>query len=224
MRLTYFGHAAFGIQTLGYDLVLDPFSPKIGYAPLGAKADLVCISHENPKWHSDTDSVSGDWTLYNALEQVGQTWDFDGISLESFPVFESWPDDGEPSGPNAMFKITSENLRVLHMGDVGHALGEDYIEALGEVDVVLAPVGGPPTIELTQLKSFLEELEPALIIPMHFGVPGLKMQLEPLHAFLELWDGRVERAGKSELHLKMEDLPRQTTLCVLEPSRLKTTP
>lgn len=220
MRLTFFGHAAFEIQSSGYRLVLDPFSPEIGYAPLKAQADLICISHENPKWHSHTQSVSGDWTLYNALEQVGQTWDFDGISLESFPVFESWPDKGEPDGPNAMFKITSENLRVLHMGDAGHALGDDYIEALGEVDVVLAPIGGPPTIELEQLKSFLEELEPKIVVPMHYMIPSLKMQLEPLDTWLNLWDGRTLRAGKSELQLKMDDLPREPTLCVLQPSRL----
>ncbi|BCM90376.1 hypothetical protein IAD21_02228 [Abditibacteriota bacterium] len=221
MRLTYFGHACFGVQTLGYRLVLDPFSPEIGYAPLQTKADLVCISHENPKWHSHLESVGGDWTLYNALENIGQTWDFDGISLEAFPVFEDWPDNGEPVGPNAMFKITSENLRLLHMGDVGHALGDDYIEALGEVDIVLAPFGGPPTIELTDLKAFLDELNPRLVVPMHYMVEGLKMQLEPLDSFLNLWDGRVERAGKSELELKMDDLPSKTTLQLLEPLRLK---
>lgn len=221
MRLSFFGHACFGIQTLGYRLVFDPFSRGIGYAPLDTRADLVSISHENPKWHSHLESVEGDWTLYNALENLGQTWDFDGIALEAFPVFESWPDGGEPDGPNAMVKITSENLRVLHMGDVGHALGDDYIEALGEIDVVLAPVGGSPTIQLADLKSFLEELEPKIVIPMHYAVEGLQMQLEPLEAFLELWEGRVEQSSKSELELKMDGLPREMTLWLLEPLRLK---
>ncbi|RYG55507.1 hypothetical protein EON80_30570 [bacterium] len=221
MRLTYFGHACFGVQTLGYRLVFDPFSPLIGYAPLATKADLVCISHENPKWHSHLESVAGDWTLYNALENVGQTWDFDGISLESFPVFEDWPDKGEPVGPNAMFKITSENLRILHMGDVGHALRNDYIEALGDVDIVMAPVGGPPTIALDALKAFLGELNPRMVLPMHYMVEGLQMSLKPLDTFLQLWDGRVERSNKSELELKMEDLPRETTLQLLEPLRFQ---
>ncbi|RYX85632.1 hypothetical protein EON83_04645 [bacterium] len=220
MRLTYFGHACFGIQTSGYRLVLDPFSSEIGYSPLNTKADLICISHENPKWHSYVEGVDGDWTLYNALENVGQTWDFDGISLESFPVFEDWPDNGEPVGPNAMFKITNENLRILHMGDVGHTLGNDYIEALGDIDIVLAPIGGPPTIELADLKSFLEELNPSLVIPMHYMVEGLQMTLEPLDSFLIIWDGPIERATKSEFDLKMDDLPTKTTLKLLPPLRL----
>lgn len=219
MRLTYFGHACFGLQTLGYRLVLDPFSPEIGYAPLDskAKADVVCISHENHKWHSHTESVGGEWTLYNALENVGQTWDLDGITLESFPVFESWPDDGEPAGPNAMFKITSENLRVLHMGDVGHALGSDYIEALGDIDIVLAPTGGFPTIELPDLKSFIDELNPRIVIPMHYMIEGLKMQLEPLDSFVNLWDGPIENTAKSGIELKMDELPPKTMLQLLKP-------
>lgn len=221
MRLTFFGHACFGLETLGYRLVLDPFSPQIGYAPLATKADLVSISHENPKWHSDTASVGGEWTLYDALEHVGRGWDFDGISLQSFPVFEDWPDDGEPTGPNAMVKITSENLRLLHMGDVGHSLGSDYIEALGEIDVVFAPVGGSPTIELDDLNSFLEELNPRLVFPMHYMIEGLGMKLQPLDAFLDLWSGTVKRSATSDFQLKMEDLPTETTLQILQPLRLK---
>lgn len=217
MLLSYFGHACFGIQTLGYRLVLDPFSPHIGYAPLAVKADLVSISHENPKWHSHTQSVGGEWTLYDALENIGQTWDFDGISLEAFPVFESWPDGGEPVGPNALVKITSENLRLLHMGDVGHALGADYIEALGDIDIVLAPIGGPPTIALPDLVSFLEELAPKIIVPMHYMVEGLAMNLEPLETFLSLWQGNVERDGKGELDISMNDLPSKPTVRVLSP-------
>lgn len=219
MRLTFLGHAAFLLQTQGYNFVFDPFSPDIGYAPLQTKADFVCLSHDNPKWHSHTQSVGGEFSVYNALEHIGQPWDIDGVLLESIPVFERWPDDSEPEGPNAMVKLTSENLRILHMGDVGHALGDDYLEALGEVDVVLAPVGGPPTIEPAQLLSFLDELQPKIVVPMHFMVPGLKMQLEPLEAFLELWDGAVERRGASLLEVTMATLPGETTLRVLEPSR-----
>lgn len=220
MRLTFLGHAAFLLQTQGYNVVFDPFSPHIGYAPLKTSADLVSLSHDNPKWHSHLESVGGEFSVYSALEHIGQPWDFDGVLLESIPVFESWPDEGEPVGPNAMVKLTSENLRVLHMGDVGHALGDDYLGALGEVDIVLAPVGGPPTIELAQLLAFLDELQPKIVVPMHFGVPGLQMQLEPLDEFLRLWDGAIERRGASLMEVTMATLPDDTTLRVLEPSRL----
>lgn len=222
MRLTFLGHAAFLLQTQGYHVVFDPFSPQIGYAPLNTLADLVSLSHDNPKWHSHTQSVGSEFSIYDALEHIGQPWDFDGVVLESIPVFERWPDNGDPEGPNAMVKLTSENLRILHMGDVGHALGDDYLQALGEIDIVLAPVGGPPTIELGQLKAFLDELQPKIVVPMHFMIPGLKMQLEPLDAFLGLWDGAAERRGASLMEVTMATLPDETTLRVLEPSRLKT--
>lgn len=220
MRLTFLGHAAFLLQTQGYHIVFDPFSPRIGYAPLDTRADLVCVSHDNPKWHSHLPSVGGEFSVYDALEHIGQPWDFDGVLLESIPVFERWPDEGDPEGPNAMVKLTGENLRVLHMGDVGHALGDDYLQALGEVDIVLAPVGGPPTIEPSQLLAFLDELQPKIVVPMHFGVPGLKMQLGSLDEFLKLWDGAIERRGASLLEATMATLPGEMTLRVLEPSRL----
>ena len=184
MQITFVGHACFQIQTGGFKIITDPYSSQIGYSPVNLGADIVTLSHDNPKWHSCLDDVRGDFQVVNGLEIVGETLRAGAISFEAIEVFENLPDDG----PNAMLKITAEKTRILHMGDVGHALDDATREKCGEIDVLLAPTGGAPTISLPDLLEFIEKLAPKIVIPMHFGVPNLAMNALPLEAVAALVD------------------------------------
>ena len=120
-----------------------------------------------------------------------------------------------------MLKITAEKTRILHMGDVGHALDDATREKCGEIDVLLAPTGGAPTISLPDLLEFIEKLAPKIVIPMHFGVPNLAMNALPLEAFLEVWRGPIRREDGASISWNKGIVPRETTVCVLEPLRVQ---
>lgn len=168
MKITWYGHAAFLIETATAQgevrVIMDPFSSRTGYDPIHAAADVVTLSHDNPKYHSCLDELQGAPEIVHGLEIIGRVVATHGLRSGAVPVFESYDfeqDRGE--GPNTMIWLEAEGLRVLHMGDVGHALDEARTAACGQVDILLAPTGGTPTIQLPDLQDFIARLRPAAV-------------------------------------------------------------
>jgi L-ascorbate metabolism protein UlaG (beta-lactamase superfamily) len=217
MRLTLLGHAAFYIETAGLRVVTDPYSPVIGYHPVDMEADFVTISHENPNWHSCLDHINGAYELIDGLSVCGCVVDRGSIAFGAVQVFENLPDDG----PNSMVWFESEGLRVLHMGDCGHLPTAEQIEACGDVQVLLALAGGKPTLSLPDLVSFVEKLKPKAVIPMHFGVPGLQMEAQPLSDLVELWPWPVVQHRGSTVDTAQIEFGTEPVLHTIAPLRQK---
>ena len=223
LKITFLGHACFCLEYKTRRLLTDPYSPQIGYAPIETDADFISISHQNLKYHScldEFDEFNGPDgapnALYRGLEHGGQTVSRGPFGLQSIEVFEKLPDEG----PNAMTVIEAGDIRVLHMGDCGHGPTDAQIEACGRVDVLLALAGEGPTLALPDLLRFIEAVGARIVIPMHYGVPGLTMQIAPVERLEELWEGAIERGGSSCL-VSRADLPDAPVLRVLKPLRLR---
>lgn len=214
LEITFLGHAALTLETDGFRLITDPYSSEIGYAPINQNADLVTLSHPNPKWHSCLDELRTD-AIYRGLENIGQTVHHGPFALEAIEVFENLPNDG----PNAMVKISANGLHILHMGDCGHLPTPAQIEACGQVDILLALAGAGPTIALPDLMEFIEQLRPRIVIPMHFAVPHLAMKAAPVEELEALWKGEIAR-GDSHFSVSRETLPASPQLRVLKPLRM----
>lgn len=219
MRLTFLGHAAFLIQTADTQIITDPYSSDIGYLPLEQRADFVTISHHNPQWHSCLDAVSGEFEVIDGLKILdsGATWG--EISFGSVLVYEG-ENQGENEGENAMVCIESEGIRVLHTGDCGVLPDDETLEKCGRVDILLALAGGEPTLKLDDLMVLTEKLAPKIVIPMHYGVPGLKMQA----LGVEEIEGRfareqIVRHAGSGVDFLWNSLPQKMELHVLKPLR-----
>jgi L-ascorbate metabolism protein UlaG (beta-lactamase superfamily) len=142
-----------------------------------------------------------------------------GVLFEALPTMESLKHKAQPE-ENAIYSFELEGVRVLHLGDLGNPLGEDQIGDLrGRVDVLLAPTGGPPTIELGDLQSAIEGIGPLVVIPMHYQIPGLRLDILPLEAFTSRYpDEMVKRAGSAEIELSSATLPRHLEILALEPA------
>ena len=223
LKITFLGHACFCLEWKTRRLLTDPYSPAIGYAPIETEADFIAISHENLNYHScldEFDNFNGPDgapnALYRGLEHLGQTVRRGPFELQAIEVFEKLPDQGA----NAMMLIEAGDIRVLHMGDCGHLPTDAQTEACGRVDVLLALAGAGPTIALPDLLKFAEAIGAKIIIPMHYGVPHLTMQIAPVEQLENLWDGERVRGGSS-CRISREILPDAPILRVLEPLRLR---
>lgn len=222
MRFTWYGHAAFlveGVTDNGQPvrIITDPYkSPDCGgYGPVEDSTDLVTLSHENPVYHSDLSSIRGDYEAVWGLNLPPAGVTVKGIPIRSIRVYEN--DARDPDGENAMIRFTLEGLNVSHLGDLGHALNEEEKAFLRGTDVLLALAGGPPTIPLSVLKDLVEELEIPLVLPMHYAVPGIRLNLLPVEAFTGLFAAdQVERPGSTSLEVTRESLPTGTKVVVLE--------
>ena len=225
MKITWLGHAAFLLETGtsqgAVRVILDPYSPQIGYQPINEAAHVVTLSHDNPKWHSCLDDIHGEPQIVRGLDLAGHIVHVKGLGFRAVQVFEELDyETRQGDGPNAMIWLESEGLRVLHMGDVGHRLDDSFVAACGDVDVLLALAGGPPTIELDDLKDFIDRLRPRIVIPMHFAVPELILKLQPVEDFLALFPPDSLRYESSHtLTLTRDTLPPELTIHVLQHAR-----
>ena len=108
---------------------------------------------------------------------------------------------GTRRGPNTIFVLEFDGLRICHMGDFGQAsLRAEQRQAIGEVDVLFLPVGGGPTMGGRQAAEIARELAPLVVVPMHFRTEAIDF-LEPPDEFLANAAGSVERPGASEVQL-----------------------
>ena len=107
-----------------------------------------------------------------------------------------------------------EDLHVCHLGDIGHTLTEQQREAIGEVDVLLVPVGGHNTINAVQANELVTSLEPKIVIPMRYKTEAALGELEPVDKFLKEM-GVEAKAPETRLNLTKSNVPVDTTVVLL---------
>ena len=199
MQLRWFGQSAFLLQAAEGSVVVDPFGDvsalagrgiRFAYPPIeGVRADLVLVTHEHLD-HNAAEVVEGDPAVVR-LAGTHQTPVGEVVGVAS----EHDTEAGTRRGPNAIFVLTLDGLRVCHMGDFGQeALRGEQRAALGQVDVLIAPVGGGPTIGPEQAAAVAGELGARWIVPMHYGTPAADF-LGPVDPFLAAFDDVVRLDG-----------------------------
>ena len=221
MKIKWYGHACFRIEGGGISVVTDPYTPEVaGLDPVDEPADVVIMSSATDRFHSCSSMVPGDPRVLNALE-IARTGPVEavGVVFEALPTMESLAHKESPD-ENAIYRFELEGVRVLHLGDLGNFLTEEQLGLLrGNVDVLLALTGGPPTIELEDLDRAIEEIEPSVVIPMHYRIPKLRLDILPLEAFISRYpEDVVTRVGATEVEFSPETLPRDLRVYVLEPA------
>jgi L-ascorbate metabolism protein UlaG (beta-lactamase superfamily) len=220
MRITWYGHAAFLIETQGLRIILDPYrSPDSGgYRPIDEPADLVDVSHENDRYHSHLGQIVPPFRTIRALELPEAGEDFGGIHLEAIRVFET--PERRPGDEVTIIHFRSEGLHLAFLGDLGHALAEDELAPLRGAHVVLCPAGGPPTIDFPDIPPLLEAIGPRLVVPMHYKTPFINLNIQPLEKLLEMMPkGPVVRMQTSSIDVTLEGLPSERTIVVLDHAR-----
>lgn len=222
VRLTWWGQAMFVLETSdGTRILMDPYGD-IGYRvpdPGEIDADIVTATHDHPD-HSNVGLGGGARVLLGLTADGWAEIDerlLDGLRIRSVATFHDGIEGGA-RGRNAVFIYETAGLRIVHLGDFGQALlTQEQIDAIGEVDVLLIPVGGTFTIDAAAATEVVEQLSPRIIIPMHYKTDALSINLDTVDAFLEGKD--VERQAAS-VQLDASALPEagSTVVWVLEPA------
>jgi L-ascorbate metabolism protein UlaG (beta-lactamase superfamily) len=222
MKIKWYGHACFRIEGYGINIVTDPYTPEVaGLDPVDEPADVVIMSSATDKFHSYSSMVTGDPKVLNALEIASResAVEVNGVVFEALPTMESLTHKERPD-ENAIYRFELEDIRILHLGDLGNPLTYEQLDRLrGRVDVLLALTGGPPTIELDDLDRAIEEIGPRVVIPMHYQIPKLKLDILPLEAFTSRYpEDVVRRVGTTEIELQPSTLPQTFQIIVLDPA------
>jgi len=220
MRITWYGHAAFLIETQGLRIILDPYrSPDSGgYLPIDEPADLVVVSHANDRYHSHLGQIVPPFEAVRALEIPDGGEVHHGIRFESVHVFET--PERKPEDEVTIIHFRSEEMHLVFLGDLGHSLDEHELAPIRGAEIVLIPAGGPPTIDFPEIPRLLDAINPRLVVPMHYKTPKINLNIQPLERFLTvLSSDPVVRVGSSILDLTRATLPERRTIMVLDHAR-----
>lgn len=195
MKITYLGHATFLLESGSTTILIDPYNEKVGYPMPKVSPTVVLVSHEHGD-HNHLAMAAGQPRVIRGLAD-GKARSFtekvDGISITAVPTYHDRT-EGKERGPNAVFIIEAEGLRVVHLGDLGHPLDDVAAKAIGRPDVLMLPVGGHYTIDAAQARDVVSRLHPGVVIPMHYKTevnPG--SPIEPVDAFVG-----AARAGSTQ--------------------------
>jgi L-ascorbate metabolism protein UlaG (beta-lactamase superfamily) len=217
VRITWYGHAAFLVETGGLRIILDPFSPSSGYDPIDEPADILAMSQDDDRFHSHAESVQGHPTVLIGKAMTAEPVVVKGIPFRAVPV---WEDAQRTRNRHGMILFEAEGLRVTHMGDLGHALNATELQAIAGTDVLLALAGGRHTVALDDLAAIIEAVKPRLVIPMHYQTGKVKLDILTLDAFLPYYPAdMVEYRPETWLEVTPASLPPSTRIVVLKHAR-----
>ncbi len=158
MEVTLLGHDCFRLKGRDATLVTDPFAPAEG--SLRVSADIVTVSHDDPG-HNGVAAVEGEPRVVIGPGE----YEIKGVLITGVGAFHDG-ERGKARGRNTLYLIEIDDLRVCHLGDLGHVLSTDQVEELGAVDLLFVPAGGPHTITSAQAAEVIGQLEPAMVVPM----------------------------------------------------------
>ena len=220
MRITWYGHAAFLIETAGIRMILDPYrSPDCGgYEPISEPADIVFVSHENDRYHSHLGQIVPPFAVVRGLEMPPGGLNVCGVLLQAVRVFET--PERKPEDEVTMLHFRSEGLHVAFLGDLGHALTDEEVAPLRGADVVLIAAGGPPTIDFPEIPPLLAAINPRIVVPMHYKTPKIDLRIQPVERFLQaLPDWPVQRMGGPSLDLDQAAVSGERRIVQLDHAR-----
>jgi L-ascorbate metabolism protein UlaG (beta-lactamase superfamily) len=214
MKIKWLGHSCFLVTSKsGVRIITDPYAVggDINYSPIEETADIVAVSHGHDD-HSNISAVQGNPEVVRG----------DGIKTAKgiqFRGIATYHDasQGTQRGPNTVFCFTVDDIKLCHLGDLGHVLSPGQVNEIGTVDILFIPVGGFFTIDASIASRICDQLKPKVVIPMHFNTPRCAYPIAGVDDFLK-GKKNMRRVGDSEVEFEREKLPAATEIVLLQPA------
>ncbi len=215
MKIKWLGHSSFMITSdTGTKIITDPYHAggRFIYGEIKESADIVTVSHEHGD-HNNVAAVGGNPKVLKETAPV----EIKGIKFNGIPTYH---DDagGSKRGSNVIFCFEVDGIRVCHLGDLGHQLGDKEVAALGKVDILLIPVGGNFTIDAKLAADTCRKLNPKVVMPMHYRNERCpEFPVAGVEDFLSIMK-KARQEDTSEVEFKRGKLPATTQIVVLKPA------
>lgn len=208
MDITPLGHASFRLKGKATTVVTDPFdSSFIGLKfPKHVTGDIVTVSHQHED-HNAVSQIEGNPFIVSGPGE----YEIKGVGI----VGISSHHDSEKKEHNTIYRLEIDDLSIVHLGDLGRMLTVSEVDELDGVDILMIPVGGTYTIGASDAAKLVSEIDPSIVIPMHYLRPGLKFDLAPVSAFLKEM-GQETISAQPKLLVSKAKLPEQRQIVILE--------
>ncbi len=202
MLIIYHGLSCFELQGKEKTVVTDPYGEGYGLKLPRLQADIITVSHS----HADHNNTKGTQGFQKKDSQPfiitgpGE-YEFKEVNILGIPTFHD-SSEGEERGENTVYSIILDGIKICHLGDLGHILTDEQVETIGEVDILFLPVGGIYTINASKAVEVVNQLEPKIVVPMHYRLPNLILKLDPVEKFLKEIEVKEETVDKFRISRK----------------------
>jgi L-ascorbate metabolism protein UlaG (beta-lactamase superfamily) len=207
MELTWYGLSCFRLAERGQaTIITDPYNGHLGLPALKLKADVVTVSHDAPG-HNNLDAITG---RQHALTGPGE-YEIGNVFITGIATVQE-----TRTTQNVLFLFDYGGLTIAHLGDMDKVPTQTQIEDLEQVHILLLPVGGGRSLNASQAAELVSMLEPSIVVPMHYQIPGLNLELDGVERFLKEM-GVTEPVSENTLKLTAGNLPEETQIILLSP-------
>jgi L-ascorbate metabolism protein UlaG (beta-lactamase superfamily) len=212
MIITWYGHSCFKLQTQNANVLIDPYAKDIGIRLPKVTADFVLVTHD----HSDHNNVADVGGSPYVAATPGE-YEVRGVFAHGIAAYHD-ATEGKDRGTITMYRIEAEGMTLAHLGDLGQPkLTDEQFEQLSGVDILFIPVGGTYTIDAKAAVDIITQLEPRIVIPMHYKIPGLDAKRFPIDGvdkFIKQM-GLTTNGREDKLKIVKKDLPQEETRVIL---------
>ena len=210
MEISWLGHSCFQLKGKNVTLITDPFSPQAADASgLGKfSASIVTISHDH-QGHNYAMGVGGNPRVVRGPGE----YEISDVLITGVASYHD-NERGKLLGRNTIYVIHMDDMVICHLGDLGHTLQEEQLEEVADADVLLIPVSGQHTINAAQAAEVISQVEPRIVVPMHYALPEGDA-LNPLDKFCREM-GIEASHSQPKLNIARTTLPAETQVIILE--------
>jgi L-ascorbate metabolism protein UlaG (beta-lactamase superfamily) len=209
-EIRWYGHNCFRVRAREATVIFDPVGRQTGYAMAKQTADIVLISHDHPG-HNNLNAVKPE---FKSITGPGE-YEIHDVFVTGIRTYHD-ASKGETSGKNTAYLLDAEGITFCHLGDVGHVLTNEQLEAMNGCDVLMIPVGGGSTISVEQAAEMVGQLEPKIVIPMQYATENGDTGLGGLEPFCKALGVPVPEP-EEKLTLKAADMAETMRLVTLAP-------
>lgn len=208
MKIKWYGQSYFRISTKRrkekrVKIVIDPFDKNTGLTSPSLEADILLVTHQHSD-HNNVEVIRGNPFLISGPGE----YEVKKIFIQGISAFHDNL-KGKKRGKITIYTLRAEGMKICHLADLGQReLTSGQIEKIGDVDILMIPVGGIYTISAKEATKVISQLEPKVVIPMHYKIPKLRIKLDNLNKFLKTM-GVKKPEIVDELSIKKKDLPEE---------------
>jgi L-ascorbate metabolism protein UlaG (beta-lactamase superfamily) len=208
VEITWLGHSCFKVKGKEVVLVTDPCGSSIGYSPDEVEAQIVTLSHQHPG-HSGLEIIEGSPKVLNGPGE----YEVSEVFVTGIVTFHD-TEEGSSRGKNTAYIIEMDEMKLCHLGDLGHLPSPQQAEDFSNVEVLFIPVGGVSTVDAKMAAEIVRRLSPRLVIPMHYQTDIVDW-LEPVDKFINEM-GFKEIIPQSKISFTRSNLPVETQIQILD--------
>lgn len=215
LDVTWHGHSCFTLEdSVGRTVVIDPFDETVGYGRINLRADALFITH-NHFDHNNRRAVKPRLQDIDLAFSTGTATVASGLQVTGLPAAHD-KEEGQINGPNSIYIFVMGGLRCVHLGDIGTPVLTDFQKKMiGKVDVLFVPVGGITTTDAAEAKKLVDELNPSVVFPMHYGDIRF-FRLRSIEEFTQLFSvDQIRNLNDAHVRVRESDLTDKPVVYIL---------